>query len=80
VLELEHALDLIVANTWFTKAESKKIMYESGRSRTGVNYVLVRRRDRAMVKNVTVVPGEACLTQHKLIAFQLKLSEEIVKK
>jgi hypothetical protein len=42
VLELAHALDLIVANTWFTKAKSKKITYESGGSRTVVDYVLVR--------------------------------------
>jgi hypothetical protein len=32
-----------------------------------------------MVKDVAVVPGEACLTQHKLIACRIKLSE-IVKK
>jgi hypothetical protein len=80
VLELAHALDLIVANTWFTKAESKKITYESGGSRTVVDYVLVRRRDRAMVKDVTVVPGEACLTQHKLIVCRIKLNEVVKKR
>src|SRR5579864_5301661 len=51
VLEFVHALNLILANTWFTKAESKKITYESSGSKTIVDFVLVRRRDRSMVKD-----------------------------
>src|SRR5579864_7574771 len=47
---------------------------------TVVDYVLVRRRDRAMVKDVTVVPGEACLTQHKLISCRIKLNEVVRKR
>ena len=79
VLELAHALDLIVANTWFTKEESKKITCESGGSRTVVDYVLVRRRERAMVKDVTVVTGEACLPRHKLIVCRIKANECVTK-
>jgi hypothetical protein len=33
-----------------------------------------------MVKDVTVVPGEACLTQHKLIASRIKLNEVVKKR
>jgi hypothetical protein len=38
-----------------------------------VDYVLVRRKDLAAVKDMKVIPGEACLLQHKLLVCVLKL-------
>ena len=32
-----------------------------------VDYILVRESDRAKLKDVKVIPGEACIPQHKLL-------------
>ena len=50
----------------------------SGRSRTVVHYMLVRKRG-VKVFNVKVVPNEACVTQHKLIICQMKISDVVRK-
>ena len=46
LLELASALDLVVVNTCFKKRDSEKVTFESG-ARTVVDYVLVRRQERA---------------------------------
>src|ERR1700757_2050050 len=65
LLEFAIATELCVVNRWFTKEESKKVTYESGGTRTVVDYVLVRRKVLSAVKDMKVIRGEACLTQHK---------------
>jgi hypothetical protein len=68
VLKLPHSLGLIVANNmWFTKAENK-VKYESGGRKTVVDCALVQRRQRAMVKDVTVV--QVMHAQHKGCIFE----------
>jgi hypothetical protein len=44
-----------------------------------VDYILVRKRDRAKVLDVKVVPNEPCITQHKLMICQMKISDEVRK-
>ena len=51
LLEFAIATELCVVNTWFTKEESKKVTYESGGTRTVVDYVLVRRKALSAVKD-----------------------------
>jgi len=43
-------------------------MYESGGYKTVVVYILVRRCDCAVVRDITVIGSEACIPQHKLMA------------
>ena len=50
--------ELFVANTCFMKRVSQKVTFESGQASTVVDYVLVRKRDRASVRDVKVIPGE----------------------
>ena len=61
------ARNLAVMNTWFKKDEGKLVTYESGGCRTTVDYILILKEDRKMVRNVGVVRGECCLPQHKLL-------------
>ena len=67
LLEFAHAMDLAVANTWFMEEEAKKVTYESGGNKSVVDYILVRKGERAMVRDAKVIPREECLSQHKLL-------------
>ena len=73
-------MDLVIANTMFNKSETKKITDESGGCKTVVDYILVRERDRAKLKDVKVIPGEACIPQHKLLVSVAQLGAKIKTK
>jgi hypothetical protein len=75
LLEFADAMDLVVANTWFKKKESQLVTYESGESKTVVDYTLVRKRDRKLVRNISVLQNEPCLLQHKLLVCTLECEE-----
>src|SRR5206468_1491119 len=75
LLEFAMAMELIVCNTFYTKDESKKITYESGDSKSEIDYILVRRKERSVVRDVTTISGEACATQHKLLLCKIELSQ-----
>src|SRR6201986_2446934 len=80
LLEFAMPVELIVCNTFYTKDESKKITYESGDSKSEIDYILVRRKERSVVKDVTTISGEACATQHKLLLCKIELSQSVPKK
>jgi hypothetical protein len=74
LLEFAMAMDLVVCNTFFVKQDTKKITYESGGNKTQIDYILVKRKDFSIVKDVTVINGEPCITQHKLLLCKIELS------
>ena len=80
LLEFACAMDLVIANTMFNKDEAKKITYESGGCKTVVDYILVRECDRAKLTDVKVIPGEACIPQHRLLVSVAHLGARIKKK
>ena len=73
-------MDLAIANTMFSKDEAKKIMYESSGSKTVFDYILVSECDHAKLKDVKVIPGEACITQNRLLVSVTQLGAKIKKK
>ena len=79
LLEFADAMDLAVANTWFKKAEQKLVTFESvtgnGECKTVLDYILVRQKERKLLKDVKVIPGEPILKQHKLLVCILQLGE-----
>lgn len=75
LLEFSDAMDLAVANTWFQKTDGKLVTYDSGGCKSVVDYILVRKNERCLLRNVTVMRGEACLQQHKLLVCMLELKE-----
>ena len=67
LLEFADSHSLVITNTCFTKVDSKKITSDSGGNRSVVDYILVRACQRQMVSDVTVINGEPCIQQHKLL-------------
>ena len=61
LLEFADAMKLAILNTWFTKNEPKKVIYESGGHKTVVDHMLVRKCDLAKVTNINVIGSEECV-------------------
>ena len=57
LMEMAGALNLVIINTWFQKAERKLVTYESGGCKSVVDYIMVRKAERHRVRNVTVLQG-----------------------
>ena len=53
---------------------------ESGWCKTVVDYILVRESDRAKLKDVKVITGEACTLQHRLLVSVVHLGAKTKKK
>ena len=51
----------------FEKRNSHLITYASGDYETQVDYILFRRGLRQYIRDVKVIPGGECLTQHRLL-------------
>ena len=64
---------MVVNNTYFKKRQSHLITYESGPHSTQISYILSRKEHLKMVKDVKVIPGEECMTQHKLLVGSINL-------
>ncbi|XP_026731885.1 craniofacial development protein 2-like [Trichoplusia ni] len=74
LLQAACAFDLAITNTWFRKREEHLITYKSGHHATQIDFFLIKRRSLCCVKNCKVLPGEALVTQHRLIVLEAKFS------
>ncbi|XP_057306130.1 uncharacterized protein LOC130644510 [Hydractinia symbiolongicarpus] len=73
LLEFGMATDMVVCNTSFSKRQSRLITYESGGCKTQIDYFLVRKSDKKVVKDVKVISGEECVSQHRLLVCDIIL-------
>ncbi|XP_065323135.1 craniofacial development protein 2-like [Gordionus sp. m RMFG-2023] len=80
ILDFSDATDMIICNTMFKKESEKLMNYKSGSTKSAVDYLLLRRCDRCIVKNVKVIPGEECINQHRLVVGDLTLKGARVTK
>ena len=71
ILEFCQSQRLRIINTVFQKSREKLITYKSGGAETQIDFILMRKMDNICQKNCTVIPGEACLTQHRLLRLEL---------
>ena len=71
ILEAAVALELTVCNTWFRKERSKLISYAAGGVESTVDYVLMRQKDRYMVKDAKIICSEECVPKHQLLVVDL---------
>jgi len=55
------------------KEDEKRICYRTVRAETEIDYILVRRNEGVKVTDCKVIPGEACLTQHRLVCSDLRV-------
>ena len=72
MLEMAESLDLVFLNTCFTKKDEHLITYKSGRRTGQIDFILTRERDRRVISNCGVVPGEGCVTQHRVLLTDCK--------
>ena len=80
ILEFADAWNFVVANTWFKKNEGRLITYEiPGKCRTGIDYFLIRKSDRKLIRDVKVIRQEERISGHKLIICVLDLKEGLNK-
>ena len=73
VLEFAISNDLVVGNSHFVKIDNHLITYQSGGCSSQVDYILFKKRDFKLVKDVKVIPGEECVAQHRLLVCDLKV-------
>ena len=64
-----------MANTWFYKAEKRKITYSAGGCETDIGFVLVGEKYRKYVRDMKVIPWEL---QQKVVV--VDLDKKIVRK
>ena len=81
ILEFADASNFVVANTWFKKNEGRLIIYEiPGKCRTVIDYILIRKSDRKLIRDVKVIRQEEYISGHKLIICVLDLKEGLNKR
>ena len=67
ILEFCQGRNLTIVNTTFLKDREKRITYKSGGAESQIDYILVRCGDMVQVRDSKVIPGEACIQQHRLL-------------
>ena len=73
VLEFAVANDFVIGNTFFVKRDSHLITYQSGNAKTQIDFILLRKRNLKMAKDIKVIRSEECVPQHKLLICELRL-------
>ena len=71
VLDFAVANDFVIGNTFFVKRDSHLITYQSGNAKTQIDFILLRKRNLKMAKDIKVIPSEECVPQHKLLICEL---------
>ena len=61
-----------IANTWFTKTRNQLITFKSGNSESQIDYILTNRRHLKDIINCKTIPGEAVVSQHRLVVMDLR--------
>ncbi|KAK3876473.1 hypothetical protein Pcinc_018758 [Petrolisthes cinctipes] len=74
ILEFCQSKELRVINTMFKKDREKKITYKSGGAETQIDFILLKREREIHIRDCKVIPGEACLTQHRLLRADLNVT------
>ena len=73
LLDFAAAHGLAICNTFFRKQLSHLVTYESGDSRSQIDFILTRQNKLKFVKDCKVFPGEECVPQHKLLVCDMYL-------
>ena len=71
---------MVVGNTFFKKDDKKLIIYKSGNCATVIDYAVVQKEVMKKVKDITVIPGEECFSQHRLLIVDLMMEHRAVRK
>jgi len=80
VLEFADSFGMVVCNTYFKKEDEKLITYKSGVNATVVDYILAERHALKRVRDVKVIPGEECFSQHRLLVMDVSWRQSVSTK
>ena len=80
ILEFGYAVGMVVCNTFFRKEDYKQITYQSGDNRSMIDYLMVRKTDHCLVKDVKAISSEECVPQHRRVIDRLGLPIKPQKK
>ena len=73
LLDICNNHNLRIANSYFCKDDEKLITYKSGNISTQLDLILWRSRRDVNLINCKAIPGEECLTQHRLVRADFKI-------
>ena len=59
--------NLRVMNSYYRKRQEHLITYKRMGNESQIDYLLCRGHEELSIKNSKLIPGEACLTQHRLL-------------
>ena len=71
---------MVVGNTFFKKEDEKLITYKSGNCATVIDYAVVQKEVMKKLKDIKVIPGEECFSQHRLLIMELMIKHRTVRK
>ena len=80
ILEFGDAAGMMVCKTFFKKEDSKLINYQSGDNSSIIDYLMVRKTDRCLVKDVKFISSEECVPQHRMVIGRFVLPMKPQKK
>ena len=72
--------NLKISNTLFQKPREQRITYKSGMTETQIDYVLYRPRRGLQIRDCATIPGECCLTQHRLLGAKFLVSDFVPRR
>ena len=75
LLDLCKNQGLKIANTCFEKDTEKLITYKSGSAATQIDYIIIKPFTGQSLTNCKVIPGEACVSQHRLLRADIKIAD-----
>ena len=67
IIEFGDAVGMVVCNTFFKKEGTTLITYQSGDNRSMIDYLMVRKTDRCLVKHVNAISSEECVPQCRMV-------------
>ncbi|XP_047259756.1 uncharacterized protein LOC124892526 [Capsicum annuum] len=67
LLDFARAFGLVIVNSNFSKKEDHLITFQSTSAKTQIDFLLLRKEDRAMCKDCKVILSEHISTQHRLL-------------
>ncbi|VDO72001.1 unnamed protein product [Heligmosomoides polygyrus] len=79
ILEYAESHSLTIVNTVFRKRDSHLISYYSGCSKSQIDFVLVKDRDRSIVTDAKIVPYETVAPQHRPLVCTFKITPPRVR-
>ena len=71
VLDFAVANDFVIGNTLFEKRYSPLITYQFHKAKIQNDFILLRKHNLKIAKNIKVIPSEECAPQHKLLTCKL---------